>query len=115
MTTQLVRRSNFTADALSVRKAQEVMVFAEEAAQVTEITNVAGYEMAQISVGAATAMANAMSAAANIHQRLACAGLSEPIFDDMQAKVLQVTGGNLITLTNAAQKEILQAAIAAMR
>ena len=115
MPNQIVRRSNFTVDALSVRKAQEVMIFAEDAAEMTEITNAAGYEMAQIAIYAANAMSDTLIGIEGIHQRLVRNGYDNPIFEDMQAKVQMVTGSNLITMANVAQKEILQAAIAAMR
>lgn len=115
MPNQIVRRSGFTADALPVPKVREVMLYAEDAAQITELAKITECEIGEVAIYAVQAMADAVTQTDYIHWRLAATGHSNQIFEDMQAKTLNVTGVNLITLTNAVQKEMIQAAIASMR
>jgi len=110
-----VSRSSLTAGSLTRTSALEVMDVADQAAKITAITKVANDEVAQVGAHAIGTMATLVTGAEGVRRQITYSGYGSPVFDDGQAKVLQVTAQNLITLANAAQKEILQQAAAAMR
>ena len=64
---------------------------------------------------AVVTMAGLVRTAGDVRKQLTSSGYGGELYDDAQSKVLQVTGTNLITLANTAQKEILRTAVDAMR
>lgn len=115
MSTELVSRSSYTATSLTKASAYDVAEVAEQAAKVTEIAKVANAEVAQIGGHAVGTMAQLVQGAGQVRRQLMDSGHRSEIFDDAQSKILQVTGTNIITLANAAQKEVLQQAAKLMR
>jgi hypothetical protein len=111
----MVSRSGFSASAITQGSAIDIKDVAEHSAKATEITKVANEELVKIGAHAISSMANLTSGAAQVRQHLLGYGYRNEIYDDAQNKVLQVTGQNMITLTNAGQKEILQYAASLMR
>ena len=111
----LVSRSSFTPGSLTRSSAHEVMNVADQAAKVTEIAKAAEYEVAQIGAHAIGTMATLVTGAENVRRQLTYSGYSSPLYDDGQAKMLQVTSHHVIALANAAQSEVVNLAASAMR
>lgn len=115
MSTQLVARSSYTSTSLAKADTFDVQAVAEQSAKIAEITKVANHEVMQVGGHAIGTMAQLVQGAGDVRQKLLELGHRSEIFDDAQSKVLQVTGQNIITLANTAQKEILQQATKLMR
>jgi hypothetical protein len=71
--------------------------------------------MAKVAAHTIGTMAQLTNGANQVRRQLIDRGHPNEIYDDAQNKILQVTGQNMITMTNASQKEILQYAAALMR
>lgn len=115
MSNQIVSRSSFSATSITKGSALDVRDVAEHSAKATEMAKVANEEVAKIGAHAISTMATLTSGAGQVRRQLMDSGYRSEIFDDAQNKILQVTGQNMITLTNAGQKEILQYAASLMR
>jgi hypothetical protein len=115
MSNQMVPRSSYTTHSITKGSAIDIQDVAQHSAKATEIAKVANEEQAKIGAHAISTMAQLTSGAGQVRQQLTTSGYRSEIFDDAQNKVLQVTGQNLITMTNAAQKEVLQYAASRMR
>jgi hypothetical protein len=115
MSKELVPRSPYAGAGLSKSSVHDVQAAAEHGSKVTEITKVTNHEIGHIGAHSIGTMAQLTVGAHEIQRRLIDAGLDSDLYDDAQTKILQVTGQNLITLANAAQKEIIQEAARLMR
>ena len=115
MSTQMVSGSRYSANSLSKADAYDVQQVAQQSAKITQITQVANHEVARVGAHAVGTMAQLVQTAEDTRWRLTCSGNARELYDDAQGKILQVTGTNLITLANTAQKEILQQSARLMR
>lgn len=115
MCSQIVSRSSFTATGLSKAGAYDVQEVAQRATEITEIAKVANHEVAQIGAHAVGTMAQLVQGAGNVQRQLMDSGHRSEVFDDAKSKILQVSGTNLITLANTAQKEVMNQAVKHMR
>lgn len=115
MSNQMVPRSSFTAHAITQGSAIDIQDVAQHSAKAAEIAKVVTEEQAKIGAHAISTMAQLTGGAGQVRQQLMASGYRSEIFDDAQNKVLQVTGQNIITMTNAAQKEALQYAASLIR
>jgi hypothetical protein len=115
MSTYSISKSRYTATSLNRSDTDIVRSVADHAVKATEVTKVANHEIAQVGAHAIGTMATLVSGANGVQRQLVDSGIRNPVYDDAQAKVLEVTGHNLITMANAAQKEIIQSAAKAMR
>jgi len=115
MCADLVPRSSYPASSITKASAYDVQLVAEHAAKVTTITQVANQEIAAIGSHAVAAMAQVVQGAEQTRYRLTVSGGNREVYEDAQSKILQVTGTNIITIANTAQKEVLQQAAAYMR
>ena len=115
MCNQLVPRSSFATHSLTQVSAIDVRDAAEHSGKATEIAKAANEEMARVAAHSIGTMAQLTNGASQVRRQLMDPGNPNALYDDAQNKLLQVTGQNLITMTNAAQKEILQYAAAMMR
>ncbi len=111
----MVTRSDYTTTDLTKAGQVDVQRIALDAARVTEIAKVANSEIAKVGADAVSAMADVTRAATDVQRRLTMDGHSNEVFDDATSKALQVTGQNLITTANTAQKVILAQAARLMR
>lgn len=93
----------------------DVQQVIQQAAKITEVTKAANQEVAQVGTHAVNTMANVVRQAGQTRAQLMDSGHRSEIYDDAQSKIVQVTGQNLITLANTAQKEIMQEAARMMR
>jgi hypothetical protein len=82
---------------------------------VSEIAAVADHEVARVGAHTIGTMAELVQGAGNVRYKLLQDGHRSDLYDDAQSKILQVTGQNLITLTNTAQQEIVRDAAYHMR
>lgn len=115
MSSQLVSHSSYVAGTLSKADIYDVQYVAQQSAKVTEITKVANFEMARVGAHAIGTMAELVQGADSVRRQLLEAGHRSEIYVDSQDKVVQVTGHNMIKLTNAGQEEILKNAVYHMR
>ncbi len=93
----------------------DVQQVAQQTVKITEVTQAANREVAQVGIHAVNTMANVVKEAGQTRLKLTDSGHRSDIYDDAQSKIVQVTGQNLITLANTAQKEIMQEAARMMR
>ena len=112
---QIYTPSRYVGHGLTKAGQFDVQQIAAEATKIKEITKVANHEIAQIGAHAVGAMAEVTRVASDVQRRLTMNGHRSEVFDDANNKILQVTGQNLITTANTAQKEILQQAARLMR
>jgi hypothetical protein len=115
MSTDMVSRSSFTSHSITKADAYDVKEVASHAAKATEIVKAANEEIVKIGAHTISSMANLTAGAGQVRQHLLGSGYRSEIYDDAHNKTLQVTGQNLIILTNEGQKEILKAAVAYMK
>lgn len=115
MCSQLVSRSGYVPNALAKADAYAVQDVAQQTAAVSEITKVANHQVAQVGAHAVGTMAQLVQGSNDVSRQLTDSGHRSSLFDDCRDKVLQVTGTNLITLSNTAQQEILRKASSYMR
>ena len=115
MSTQLVSQSPYAANSLTKADVYDVQQVAQKSAKITQIAQAVDHEVAQIGAHAVGTMAQLVQTAGDTQRRLTDSGHGSALYDDAQSKILQVTGTNLITLANTAQKEIVQQAAALMR
>lgn len=115
MSTQLASRSSHSATSLTKADTFEVQEMAQQSAKVTEIVKVANHEIAQIGAHAVSTTAQLVKDTGEVRRQLMDSGHRSEIFDDAHEKTLQVTGTNLITLANTAQKEVLNQAAKYLR
>jgi hypothetical protein len=111
----MVPRSSFAATEITLGSFYDVQEVANQSAKITEIAVVANHEVAKIGGHAIGTMAKLVDGANLVRRQLTMSGHSSEIYDDAQGKILQVTGQNIITLANTAQKEVLQQAAQLMR
>jgi hypothetical protein len=93
----------------------DIQQMVQRGAKVTEVAKAANHEVAQVGTHAVNTMANVVREAGQTRNQLTASGHRSDIYDDAQSKIVQVTGQNLITLANTAQKEIMQEAARMMR
>lgn len=116
MADSLVSRNAFsTSGEVTKADAYDIQAAATHAAKAVEVAKIANVEMATIAAHATGVTANLVSGVQAVTHQLTAQGVRSEVFDDARDKVLTVTAQNLIVITNAAQKEITQAAAAAMR
>ena len=116
MSDSLVSRNSFNVSGeVTKADAYAIQAAATHSAKAVEVAKIANYEMAAIAGHTTGVTANLVSGAQSVTHHLLARGVRSEIFNDARDKVLVVTAQNLITITNTAQKEIAQAAAAAMR
>lgn len=114
-TNNIVPLSQYNAEGLSKNHADKVSEVGQYTGKIGEIAVVADYEIAKIAGHAVVTMAQLTQAVNALNKQLTDSGNQDDINNDFQEKILHVSGHNLITLTNVAQKEISQVAVQAMR
>ena len=115
MSTHLASRTPYNTTSLSKADVNDIERVAGRSAKITKITEVANHEVAVVGAYAVGTMAQLVATAEDTRRQLTASGYASDMYDDTQTKILQVTGTNIITLANTAQKEIIQQAAGYMR
>ena len=115
MSSQLAPRSSHITTSLTKSDTYDLQELAQQTAKITEVIKVANHEIAQIGAHAVSTTAQLVKDAGEARRQMMDSGHRSEIFDDAQSKTLQVTGTNIITLANTAQKEVLNQATKYMR
>lgn len=109
------RTSPYTVSTLSNDVAPLVSQLAVQSAATAEVVKVVNDEMAIVGAHAAVKMAQLTQACDATRYLLSVNGGRADLFADFQEKILQITGQNILTLANTAQKEMTTQALKAIR